>query len=144
MNTEFLAFRVLLKHTESRLVLCPSSGFGLSLPLLVYTEEEDGTPPSRHSRTRPVLPGRSTLPKPFANNALNHTITITIGGVRGIYNQVEYAEQRRGILQACAVGKSDGVSRSRAEATFSFSGLGCCPLIAIPLSLPFTYDGRYL
>jgi hypothetical protein len=45
-----------------------------------------------------VLPGRGTLAKPFANNALNHTI----GGVRGVYNRAEYAEQRREMLQAWA------------------------------------------
>nr|WP_229793896.1 hypothetical protein [Advenella faeciporci] len=43
-----------------------------------------------------VLPGRGTLAKPFANNALNHTI----GGVRCVYNRAEYAEQRRDMLQA--------------------------------------------
>ena len=43
MNTGFLAFIVLPKHTESHLLLSPSSGFGLSLPLLGHTEVEDDT-----------------------------------------------------------------------------------------------------
>ncbi len=83
-----------------------------------------------------VLPGRGTLAKPFANNALNQALkqgqkipafTIhdlrrtastllheqgwssdvvekalnhTIGGVRGVYNRAEYAEQRREMVQA--------------------------------------------
>lgn len=83
-----------------------------------------------------VLPGRSSLKKPFAQNALNHALegvnfeippfTIhdmrrtastllhengfpsdviekalnhTIGGVRGVYNKAQYAEQRREMLQ---------------------------------------------
>ena len=83
-----------------------------------------------------VLPGRSSLKKPFAANALNHALegvnfglppftihdsrrtasTIlhekefpsdviekalnhSIGGVRGVYNRAEYAEQRRTMLQ---------------------------------------------
>jgi integrase len=83
-----------------------------------------------------VMPGRSTLAKPFAHNAMNQAMqsisfeiapfTIhdlrrtgatllhengfaadvvekalnhTIGGVRGIYNRAEYAEQRRKMLQ---------------------------------------------
>lgn len=41
-----------------------------------------------------VLPGRGTLAKPFANNALNHNI----GGVQGVYNRAEYTEQRREML----------------------------------------------
>jgi integrase len=86
-----------------------------------------------------VLPGRSSLKKPFAANALNKALegvnfsiepfTIhdlrrtgstllneqgfptdviekalnhTIGGVRGVYNRAEYAEQRRQMLQAWA------------------------------------------
>lgn len=88
-----------------------------------------------------VMPGRSSLSKPFARNALNNALheviqeteipafTIhdlrrtastllhengwpsdvvekalnhTIGGVRGIYNRAEYAEQRREMLQAWA------------------------------------------
>jgi integrase len=89
------------------------------------------------SRTSPlVLPGRSSLNKPFAHNALNHALdgvtfpiahfTIhdmrrtastllheadfvsdvvekalnhTMGGVRGVYNRAEYADQRRDMLQ---------------------------------------------
>lgn len=86
-----------------------------------------------------VLPGRGTLAKPFANNALNQALKVslqgqeipaftihdlrrtastllheqgwpsdvvekalnhTIGGVRGVYNRAEYAEQRREMLQA--------------------------------------------
>ncbi|WP_338616986.1 integrase arm-type DNA-binding domain-containing protein [Pigmentiphaga sp. CHJ604] len=86
-----------------------------------------------------VLPGRGTLTKPFANNALNQALKVslqgqqipaftihdlrrtastllheqgwssdvvekalnhTIGGVRGVYNRAEYAEQRREMLQA--------------------------------------------
>ncbi len=86
-----------------------------------------------------VLPGRGTLSKPFANNALNQALKVslqgqeipaftihdlrrtastllheqgwpsdvvekalnhTIGGVRGVYNRAEYAEQRREMLQA--------------------------------------------
>ncbi|KGP02763.1 integrase [Alcaligenes faecalis] len=86
-----------------------------------------------------VLPGRGTLAKPFANNALNQALKVslqgqeipaftihdlrrtastllheqgwpsdvvekalnhTIGGVRGVYNRAEYAEQRRDMLQA--------------------------------------------
>lgn len=83
-----------------------------------------------------VLPGRSSLDKPFAHNALNHALdgvtfpiahfTIhdmrrtastllhergfvsdviekalnhTMGGVRGVYNRAEYADQRRDMLQ---------------------------------------------
>lgn len=85
-----------------------------------------------------VLPGRSSLKKPFAHNAINSALkkalqgqdipafTIhdlrrtastllhengwasdvvekalnhTIGGVRGVYNRAEYAEQRRAMLQ---------------------------------------------
>jgi integrase len=83
-----------------------------------------------------VLPGRSSLGKPFAHNALNHALdsvtfpvahfTIhdmrrtastllhergfvsdviekalnhTMGGVRGVYNRAEYADQRRDMLQ---------------------------------------------
>jgi len=88
-----------------------------------------------------VLPGRGTLAKPFANNALNQAQKVslqgqeipaftihdlrrtastllheqgwpsdvvekalnhTIGGVRGVYNRAEYAEQRREMLQAWA------------------------------------------
>lgn len=88
-----------------------------------------------------VLPGRGTLAKPFANNALNQALKVslqgqeipaftihdlrrtastllheqgwpsdvvekalnhTIGGVRGVYNRAEYAEQRREMLQAWA------------------------------------------
>lgn len=86
-----------------------------------------------------VLPGRGTLVKPFAQNALNHALkgvsfdmpafTIhdlrrtgstllheqgfntdviekalnhTIGGVRGIYNRAQYADQRREMLQQWA------------------------------------------
>ena len=88
-----------------------------------------------------VLPGRGTLAKPFASNALNQALKVslqaqeipaftihdlrrtastllheqgwssdvvekalnhTIGGVRGIYNRAEYAEQRREMLQAWA------------------------------------------
>jgi hypothetical protein len=89
------------------------------------------------SETSPlVLPGRSSLDKPFAHNALNHALdgvtfpithfTIhdmrrtastllhergfvsdviekalnhTMGGVRGVYNRAEYADQRRDMLQ---------------------------------------------
>ncbi|MDR1424223.1 MAG: tyrosine-type recombinase/integrase [Azoarcus sp.] len=86
-----------------------------------------------------VLPGRGTLAKPFANNALNQALKVslqgqeipaftihdlrrtastllheqgwpsdvvekalnhTIGGVRGVYNRAEYAEQRKKMLQA--------------------------------------------
>lgn len=86
-----------------------------------------------------VLPGRGTLVKPFASNALNQALKVslqgqeipaftihdlrrtastllheqgwpsdvvekalnhTIGGVRGVYNRAEYAEQRREMLQA--------------------------------------------
>lgn len=86
-----------------------------------------------------VLPGRGTLAKPFASNALNQALKVslqgqeipaftihdlrrtastllheqgwpsdvvekalnhTIGGVRGVYNRAEYAEQRREMLQA--------------------------------------------
>ncbi|HAA45558.1 MAG: phage-related integrase [Halomonas sp. 54_146] len=86
-----------------------------------------------------VLPGRGTLAKPFAGNALNQALKVslqgqeipaftihdlrrtastllheqgwasdvvekalnhTIGGVRGVYNRAEYAEQRREMLQA--------------------------------------------
>lgn len=86
-----------------------------------------------------VLPGRGTLAKPFASNALNQALKVslqaqeipaftihdlrrtastllheqgwpsdvvekalnhTIGGVRGVYNWAEYAEQRREMLQA--------------------------------------------
>lgn len=86
-----------------------------------------------------VLPGRGTLAKPFANNALNQALKVslqgqeipaftihdlrrtastllheqgwpsdvvekalnhTIGGVRGVYNRAEYAEQRQEMLQA--------------------------------------------
>ena len=86
-----------------------------------------------------VLPGRGALAKPFANNALNQALKVslqgqeipaftihdlrrtastllheqgwpsdvvekalnhTIGGVRGVYNRAEYAEQRREMLQA--------------------------------------------
>ncbi len=85
-----------------------------------------------------VLPGRGTLTKPFAHNALNKALTVslqgqelqaftvhdlrrtastllhengwasdivekalnhTIGGVRGVYNRAEYAEQRKAMLQ---------------------------------------------
>ena len=83
-----------------------------------------------------VMPGRSSLAKPFAHNAMNQAMTsITfniepftihdlrrtgstllhekgfpadvvekalnhnIGGVRGVYNRAEYAEQRRKMLQ---------------------------------------------
>ena len=85
-----------------------------------------------------VLPGRGTLAKPFASNALNQALKVflqaleipafaihdlrrtastllhehdwpsdvvekalnhTIGGVRGVYNRAEYAEQRREMLQ---------------------------------------------
>ena len=88
-----------------------------------------------------MLPGRGTLAKPFANNALNQALKVslqgqeipaftihdlrrtastllheqgwpsdvvekalnhTIGGVRGVYNRAEYAEQRREMLQAWA------------------------------------------
>ena len=88
-----------------------------------------------------VLPGRGTLAKPFASNALNQALKVslqgqeipaftihdlrrtastllheqgwvsdvvekalnhTIGGVRGVYNRAEYAEQRRKMLQAWA------------------------------------------
>ncbi len=86
-----------------------------------------------------VLPGRGSLTKPFASNALNKALegvnfpippftihdlrrtgsTIlhergfssdvvekalnhTIGGVRGVYNRAEYAEQRRKMLQSWA------------------------------------------
>jgi integrase len=88
-----------------------------------------------------VLPGRGTLVKPFANNALNEALKVslkgqdipaftihdlrrtastllheqgwpsdvvekalnhTIGGVRGIYNRAEYAEQRKKMLQGWA------------------------------------------
>ncbi len=86
-----------------------------------------------------VLPGRGSLNKPFASNALNKALegvnfpippftihdlrrtgsTIlhergfssdvvekalnhTIGGVRGVYNRAEYAEQRREMLQSWA------------------------------------------
>lgn len=93
------------------------------------------------SRSDWVLPGRGTLAKPFANNALNQALKVslqgqeipaftihdlrrtastllheqgwpsdvvekalnhTIGGVRGVYNRAEYAEQRREMLQAWA------------------------------------------
>ncbi|MDN7880232.1 tyrosine-type recombinase/integrase [Burkholderia aenigmatica] len=86
-----------------------------------------------------VLPGRGTLAKPFAHNALNQALKVslqaqeipaftihdlrrtastllheqgwaadvvekalnhTIGGVRGVYNRAEYADQRRKMLQA--------------------------------------------
>jgi len=85
-----------------------------------------------------VLPGRGTLAKPFAHNAINSALKValqdqevpaftihdlrrtastllhekgwasdvvekalnhTIGGVRGIYNRAEYAEQRKEMLQ---------------------------------------------
>lgn len=85
-----------------------------------------------------VLPGRGTLTKPFAHNALNSALKValqdqeipaftihdlrrtastllhekgwasdvvekalnhTIGGVRGVYNRAEYAEQRKEMLQ---------------------------------------------
>jgi len=85
-----------------------------------------------------VLPGRGTLAKPFASNAINGALKValqdqeipaftihdlrrtastllhekgwasdvvekalnhTIGGVRGIYNRAEYAEQRKEMLQ---------------------------------------------
>jgi len=85
-----------------------------------------------------VLPGRGTLAKPFASNALNQALKVslqgqeipaftihdlrrtastllheqgwpsdvvekalnhTIGGVRGVYNRAEYAEQRKEMLQ---------------------------------------------
>ncbi len=85
-----------------------------------------------------VLPGRGTLLRPFAHNALNQALKVslqgqdipaftihdlrrtastllhekgwpsdvvekalnhTIGGVRGIYNRAEYAEQRKAMLQ---------------------------------------------
>lgn len=91
------------------------------------------------SRSDWVLPGRGTLAKPFASNALNQALKVslqgqeipaftihdlrrtastllheqgwpsdvvekalnhTIGGVRGVYNRAEYAEQRRKMLQA--------------------------------------------
>ncbi|WP_236186758.1 tyrosine-type recombinase/integrase [Pseudomonas protegens] len=86
-----------------------------------------------------VLPGRGSLTKPFAHNALNKALKValqgqdipaftihdlrrtastllhengwasdvvekalnhTIGGVRGVYNRAEYAEQRKTMLQA--------------------------------------------
>ncbi|HEK2507798.1 tyrosine-type recombinase/integrase [Pseudomonas aeruginosa] len=86
-----------------------------------------------------VLPGRGSLTKPFASNALNQALKVslqgqeipaftihdlrrtastllheqgwpsdvvekalnhTIGGVRGVYNRAEYAEQRREMLQS--------------------------------------------
>lgn len=86
-----------------------------------------------------VLPGRGSLTKPFASNALNQALKVSlqgqeipaftihdlrrtastllheqgwpsdvvekalnhiIGGVRGVYNRAEYAEQRREMLQA--------------------------------------------
>ncbi|WP_421705420.1 tyrosine-type recombinase/integrase [Alloalcanivorax xenomutans] len=86
-----------------------------------------------------VMPGRGTLTKPFAHNALNSALKVslqdqdipaftihdlrrtastllheqgwpsdvvekalnhTIGGVRGVYNRAEYAEQRKEMLQA--------------------------------------------
>jgi integrase len=85
-----------------------------------------------------VLPGRGTLAKPFAHNAINNALKValqdqqipaftihdlrrtastvlhekgwasdvvekalnhTIGGVRGVYNRAEYAEQRKQMLQ---------------------------------------------
>lgn len=85
-----------------------------------------------------VLPGRGTLTKPFAHNALNKALKVslqgqeipaftihdlrrtastllhengwasdivekalnhTIGGVRGVYNRAEYADQRKQMLQ---------------------------------------------
>lgn len=88
-----------------------------------------------------VLPGRGTQTKPFAHNALNKALKVslqgqdipaftihdlrrtastllhekgwasdvvekalnhTIGGVRGVYNRAEYAEQRKDMLQAWA------------------------------------------
>jgi integrase len=105
-----------------------------------------------------VLPGRSSLDKPFAHNALNHALdgvtfpiahfTIhdmrrtastllhergfvsdviekalnhTMGGVRGVYNRAEYADQRRDMLQwwgdyvdSLAVGSTNVVHFRRA------------------------------
>jgi integrase len=86
-----------------------------------------------------VLPGRGSLTRPFAANALNHamgamtfpippftihdlrrtastrlhemgfpsdviekSLNHTIGGVRGVYNRAEYAEQRKEMLQKWA------------------------------------------
>ncbi|MHC9242531.1 tyrosine-type recombinase/integrase [Pseudomonas aeruginosa] len=88
-----------------------------------------------------VLPGRGSLTKPFAHNALNQALKVSlrgqdipaftihdlrrtastllhekgwasdvvekalnhaIGGVRGVYNRAEYAEQRKEMLQAWA------------------------------------------
>jgi integrase len=106
-----------------------------------------------------VLPGRSSLDKPFAHNALNHALdgvtfpiahfTIhdmrrtastllhergfvsdviekalnhTMGGVRGVYNRAEYADQRRDMLQwwgdyvdSLAVGSTNVVHFRRAD-----------------------------
>jgi integrase len=88
-----------------------------------------------------VMPGRGSLTKPFAHNAINNALKValrdqpipaftihdlrrtastllheagwssdvvekalnhTIGGVRGVYNRAEYAEQRRAMLQSWA------------------------------------------
>jgi len=67
-----------------------------------------------------ILPDRGTLAKPFTIHDLRRTASTllheqgwpsdvvekalnhTIGGVRGIYNRAEYAEQRREMLQAWA------------------------------------------
>ena len=115
-----------------------------------------------------VLPGRGTLAKPFASNALNQALKVslqgqeipaftihdlrrtastllheqgwpsdvvekalnhTIGGVRGVYNRAEYAEQRREMLQAWS-DYIDGLVPSgnlvivplRLEGAFSFYG----------------------
>lgn len=98
-----------------------------------------------------VLPGRGTLAKPFAHNALNKALKVslqgqaipaftihdlrrtastllhesgwssdvvekalnhTIGGVRGVYNRAEYAEQRKEMLQVWS-NTIDGLAPAR-------------------------------
>jgi len=107
-----------------------------------------------------VLPGRGTLAKPFANNALNQAQKVslqgqeipaftihdlrrtastllheqgwpsdvvekalnhTIGGVRGVYNRAEYAEQRKKMLQAWA-DYIDGLAPAENLAVGTISG----------------------
>lgn len=47
-------------------------------------------------RTASTLLHEQGWPSDVVEKALNHTI----GGVRGVYNRAEYAEQRREMLQA--------------------------------------------
>lgn len=78
----------------------PFSNNALNTALKVSLQDQDIPAFTIHDlrRTASTLLHEQGWPSDVVEKALNHTI----GGVRGVYNRAEYAEQRREMLQAWA------------------------------------------